>query len=127
MANREKITQYKNILEKELSELVKELQSIATQTPDTKDWVAVPITEDSRSADNNLEADGVEEWNERRALVGQLETRYRNILLALKKIEEGKYGVCEISGNEIEEVRLNANPAARTNLANIEREKELSL
>jgi len=110
-----------------LSELVKELQSIATQTPDTKDWVAVPITEDSRSADNNLEADGVEEWNERRALVGQLETRYRNILLALKKIEEGKYGVCEISGNEIEEVRLNANPAARTNLANIEREKELSL
>jgi RNA polymerase-binding transcription factor DksA len=125
--NQEKITEYKNILEITLLELTKNLESIATQNPSTKDWVAVPIASDLKNADNNEEADGVEEWNERRATLGQLEIRYRNILRALKKIKENKYGICEISGDEIEETRLDANPAARTNIANIEREKELSL
>ena len=125
--NQEKASHYKNILEGELLELTKDLKTIATQNPDTKDWVAVPVPTDLKNADENLEADGVEEWNERRATLGQLEIRYRNIVIALDKIQSDKYGVCEISGQEIEEMRLDANPAARTNLANIEREKELSL
>lgn len=123
----EKILQYKKILERELAELTKDLQTIATFNPDNKDWVAVPLTSDLQNADPNLDADGVEEWNERRATVGQLEIRYRNITLALEKITQDTYGICEISRQEIEEARLDANPAARTNLANMKREKELSL
>ena len=43
----------------------------------------------------------------------------------LKKIEAGTFGVCEISGEPIEEDRLDANPAARTNKANINNEADL--
>ena len=46
---------------------------------------------------------------------------------ALQKIKAGAYGVCEISGEPIEVERLAANPAARTTLANADREKELPL
>lgn len=121
----EKLTTYKNELESELANLTKSLESIAKLDPVTKDWVAVPVATDLQTADENEEADGVEEWNERRATLGQLELRYQNIILALKKIADGRFGICEISGQEIEEERLDVNPAARTNLANIDREKEL--
>ena len=33
---------------------------------------------------------------------------------ALERIEKGTYGICEVGNEEIEEDRLNANPAART-------------
>lgn len=119
--------EFKLKLEQELSLVVSELESIAVQDKISGDWIAIPDPEDLGNADLNVEADAVEEWNHRRGLMVQLETRYRNIKRALDKIEEGKYGLCEISGDPIEEERLLANPAARTNMANIDREKELTL
>jgi len=118
--------EFKVRLEAELTQVTTELKTIATQNPETGDWVAVPVSEDLKNADMNVEADAVEEWESRRAILAQLEIRYRNILRALKKMEEGTYGICEISGDPIETERLAANPAARTNLANMDREKELS-
>lgn len=119
--------EYKEILETELETIVSELETIASHNEQTDDWTAVPVPDNIGDADNNIEADVVEEWNERRALMAQLEIRYRNIKRALQKIEDGTFGTCEISGEPIEDERLQANPAARTNLANIEREKELPL
>ena len=118
---------FKVQLEAELKKIITDLETIATQNPDTGDWVAIPVATDLGNADENVEADAVEEWNGRRALMSQLEIRYRNITKALEKIENDSFGVCEISGEPIEEERLKANPAARTNLANIDREKELPL
>lgn len=118
---------YKNQLEAELSMLVSELKTIAVKNPETNDWIAIPATEEIGNSDENVEADVIEEWNERRAVLQQLETRYRNIVRALEKIESGTYGICEISGEPIEEERLKINPAARTNLANIDRERELTI
>ncbi len=43
-----------------------------------------------------------------------LENRWNEVRAALKKIEAGTYGICEISGEPIEEDRLEVNPAART-------------
>jgi DnaK suppressor protein len=37
-----------------------------------------------------------------------------DIEIALKKIENGTYGICEVSGEEIEEKRLRAVPYAKT-------------
>ncbi len=118
---------FKTRLESELEQVVTELKTIAVQSPDSGDWVATPVAEDLQSADQNIEADAVEEWETRRAILSQLEIRYRNLTNALKRMEEGTYGICEISGEPIEEERLAANPAARTNLANLDREKELPL
>ena len=47
-------------------------------------------------------------------VLDELEARYRLVLHALKKFDAGTYGVCEESGEQIEEERLDANPAART-------------
>jgi RNA polymerase-binding transcription factor DksA len=118
---------YKTKLEEELSVVVDDLQTIAVQNKETGDWIAIPVSDDIGNADENITADTVEEWNERRALMTQLEIRYHNIKKALKKIETGDFGICEISGDPIEEERLQVNPSARTNLANIDREKELPL
>ena len=116
----------KKELETEFENLVEELKTIAVQDANTGDWIAQP-TPISGEADENVSADTTEDWNERRALLAQLETRYHNVKLALKKFEEGTYGKCEISGEPIEEDRLKANPAARTCKMHLERERELPL
>lgn len=116
---------YNKELAEELIELTKELRTIATQHPTSGDWVAVP-SEDQHNADQNVEADTVEDWNERRATVAQLETRYFNIKKALDKFDTSTYGSCELCGEEIETDRLDANPAARTCKIHLEKERELA-
>lgn len=120
-------TQYKTKLETLLDTIITDLESIAQYNKTSSDWVAIPTGTDVGEADQNVEADAVEEWNERRATVAQLETRFNNIKRALKKIEEGTFGVCEISGEMIESDRLEANPAARTCKAHMNEEHTLSL
>lgn len=117
---------FKARLETMLNEITEELKTIGIHNPENpSDWEAVPEGVDVGEPDPNVAADRVEEWDERRALVATLETRYNNIVRALKKIEDGSYGVCEISGKEIEADRLNANPAARTNKEHMNDESEL--
>jgi DnaK suppressor protein len=120
-------TTIKATLEDTLATLTTELSAIAVHNPETDDWEALPVGADSSEPDENDEADVVEEWNERRATVAVLETDYRNTKRALAKIAAGTYGICEVSGEPIEEARLHANPAARTCIAHREEEDLLSL
>lgn len=114
----------KKHLEVELSTLTNELKSIAVYNSETGDWVSQP-EKITTTADLNEHSDTVEEWNERRALVAQLETRYHNVLIALKKFENDTYGKCEICNDHIEPERLKVNLAARTCKMHIERGREL--
>jgi RNA polymerase-binding transcription factor DksA len=115
MRNDIDIEYFKEKLEEELLLVEKELNSIGRKNPDNKnDWEAEPADFDSDSADENETADKMEEYEENTAVLKDLEIRYNNIKDALTKIEEDKYGICEISGQLIEEDRLIANPAART-------------
>lgn len=120
-------TQLKSTLESELSALRTELETIATYNAETGDWVAVPVSSDIRNADDNDNADGFEEWNERRALMAQLEVKFHNITIALNKFETGEFGICEICNEKVEPERLAINPAARTCKIHMERERELPL
>lgn len=52
-------------------------------------------------------------------MVTTLQTRLTDVNAALGKIEAGTFGICEVSGEPIEADRLEANPAARTNKANM--------
>lgn len=108
-------------LKEEEHALLDELNSIGTQNPDNpSDWMARPDdTSTNKSADPNSRADSVEDYENNEAIVSRLEVRLSEVRLALAKIQEGGYGVCEISGEEIEEDRLKANPAARTNKAHM--------
>ena len=118
-------TQHKQQLEMMLDALTTELQSLGVENPDVPgDWVT--SSQGTSEADPNDVADRTEEYNERRATLAPLETRYRNIVRALKKIELGTYGICEVSGEVIEPERLAANPAARTCLAHLDEEVTLA-
>lgn len=106
---------YKKILQSELSKLTEELKTLGVQNPDVpSDWIERTNDLDTSSADLNDVADRTEEYDERRATLAILEGRFNDIRRALKKIGDGKFGLCEISGEVIEEDRLEANPAART-------------
>lgn len=106
---------YKGLLEAEAAKLKSDLEALGVQNPEVKkDWVERADDLDTVSADLNDVADRTEEYDERRATLAALEGRYNDVLRALKKIDDGTYGICEVSGEPIEEDRLEANPSART-------------
>lgn len=106
---------FKEKLEEELLLIEKELNDVGHKNPDNKnDWEAKPADFDTNNADENETADKMEEYEENTAVLKELEIRYNDIKDALKKIGGGKYGLCEICGEPIEEERLIANQAART-------------
>ena len=119
---------YKEQLTAELVLLTEELKTIGIHdASNPQDWIAIPEEHDSSEADPNLVADVVENWGERQSLVATLERRYNDIMRALRKIESGQYGTCEIDSAPIEPERLRANPGARTCMAHMEEENGLSL
>lgn len=111
------MSEFKSRLENELKVVEEELKTVGVQNPkNPSDWEAKETAMDVMTpmADENESADKIEEYTENRAINDTLEVRYNNIKRALAKIEDGTYGTCEISGDQIEEDRLEANPAART-------------
>jgi len=109
--NKGLLAELKEKLEKEKTAIKKQLATFADQDPELKgDW-------DTRfpKFDGNLEeaADEVEEYTSRLPVEFSLETRLRDINLALDKIKKDNYGRCENCGKEIDEKRLKVLPAAR--------------
>lgn len=115
MRNDIDLNYFKEKLEKELSRLQSELKSVGRINPNNpNDWEPVPGAKDDSTADKNDFADSIEEYEENTAILKQLEIELNNVKDALKKIEEGTYGICEVSGEPIEKERLEAYPAAKT-------------
>jgi RNA polymerase-binding transcription factor DksA len=114
-------------LQKQLHDVIMQLGDVAVLDTESGDWIIRTDDIDQNETDENSQADAAEEADERVAILAELENRYRSIMLALKKIEDGTYGICEISGEQIEEGRLRANPAARTCIHHMEAEYELPL
>lgn len=115
MISNDTIQKYKKILEEERAVLEAELQKIGVRNPSNpSDWVAAKGSDEAFGADRNDNADIFEEMQDANATISKLEVRFDEVNRALEKIDAGTFGVCEISGNEIEADRLEANPAART-------------
>lgn len=114
------IEQYKSRLLEERSKLESELATVGRKNPsDKNDWEAVEKDLNTDTANEEDVADAMENFETNSAILDNLELRLRDVNDALKKIEDGKYGICEVSGEQIEEDRLNANPAARTSKAHM--------
>ncbi len=64
--------------------------------------------------DEDEHASEVEQYVDDIALEANLETQLKDTIDALEKIEQGTYGICEESGEQISEDRLRVYPAART-------------
>ena len=113
--NKEDLNYFKEKLEKEKTLLEEELSTISRVNPEnSNDWEATTTDIEVDSADENEVADKMEELEENRSILHQLEPQLNEVKDALKRIENGTYGICEVSGKEIERKRLEANPSART-------------
>ena len=99
MDNKEKI---KSILEEQKSSLEKQIRELE-KTPDFGDDV------------DHLEeeADETEEFGNQLAVSAELRNQLEDISSALRKMENGEYGICEECGRKIEPDVLEAAPASR--------------
>lgn len=100
----EKITNKLFIL-KQKQTLNKELKRLEEQYKITRNF-----PEYGTSEDENVQE--VEKVQENLGLQRNLKNMIRETKAALKKIEKGKYGVCDECKNQIEEGRLKAYPSA---------------
>jgi RNA polymerase-binding transcription factor DksA len=106
---------YKNLLEKELKSLEKDLKTIGRVNPENpKDWEAVPEKTNPVGAEPEEIAEKMESLESDTAVLKQLEIKYNEVKEALTRIYDGTFGHCIVCDKEIEEDRLEANPAAKT-------------
>lgn len=111
------LNKYKGMLLEERAKLEKELSDLGIMDPETGDWGAYQSEAgEADVSDKNDAADFDEDFLTRANTLGEIEKRYIDVKNALAKIEraDGSFGKCEVSGKDIEEDRLDANPAART-------------
>ncbi len=110
----EQTKHFKKRLEEELRAAEGELKGLGWKNPTTGEWEATGGDIDQTATEQDELGDRMEEYGENRAEIDEIEIRWKDIKRALQKIDEGVFGVCEISGEDIEEERLEANPSART-------------
>jgi DnaK suppressor protein len=113
---------FKTKLLDERAILQEELEGLGEQNPEIPtDWISTPDSSTAVDTADDIElAQSFETFEERNAIQNKLENRLIDVERALQKIAIGTYGICEVSGEQIEVQRLEANPAARTNIANKE-------
>lgn len=115
--NKKDLEHFEAKLLKEKALLQEELGGISKVDPHNPgNYQATVENMEVDTADENEVADKLEELEDNEAIVEQLEKQLHEVDAALEKIKNGTYGVCEISGEEIEKERLEANPSARTSL-----------
>lgn|SRR3989344_7382207 len=106
--------EYKKLLEEEKTKLEKELSVIARKSNERPgDWEVKAPQLNPMVSDQSELADVFEELETQAGLEWQLEERLKKVDAALKRIEDGTYGICVECGEKIEERRLRANPIAR--------------
>lgn len=106
---------YRASLEAEKSRLEAELATVGRPSErNPQDWDAVPEGHDDDRADENTNADLLEDLVNDDAIVRQLESQLAEVAAAIARIDAGSFGRCETCDAEIEADRLAANPAART-------------
>jgi DnaK suppressor protein len=109
-----KTEHFRKKLEEEKARLESEMGNIGrrnTKVPDDWEAVSSEIGVESDLAD---QADVIVSHENNSAILADLEARYDTILSALARIEKKTYGKCEVCGEKIDELRLEADSAAAT-------------
>ena len=117
MLDEKTLSELREALEKEKTQLVSELKSIASPDKSIKgEWkVKFPTFERAENishAQKEEEADEVEEYEMRLAAEDSLESRLLEVNHALERIETSQYGICKKCHKPLGMDRLRANPAA---------------
>jgi RNA polymerase-binding transcription factor DksA len=110
----------KEKLESERDSLLESLRGMGKLNPETGDWEAIPEEQSTPETDENDKADRFEDFEARSSMLKTLEPRLNNILKALKGLNRESFGKCIVCKKDIEQARLEANPAAQTCKKHIE-------
>ncbi|MDP2638805.1 MAG: TraR/DksA C4-type zinc finger protein [Candidatus Azambacteria bacterium] len=128
MLDQQTLKKFEIALEKERDLLTKELETIATRDPHSKDnWNIKHFEWGGDQITSKEELEGGESVNEsdedmkNKALSDNLELRLRDVNNASQRIKEGSYGICAVCKNPIPIDRLKANPAAETDMEHAEK------
>lgn len=123
MLDQNTLEELKTALLKEQDLLTKELETIAAPDPNLpgdwdikhEEWGEDQITssEELETGENVNESD---EDMKNKALSDRLELRLKEVNDALKRMEDGAYGICETCKQPIDIERLKANPAANMDI-----------
>jgi len=107
---KQRLIEEKSLLEKELGTVaVPDAHAQGGFTAKEDDFSNEPSSLDPVEVGSELESLARNE-----AISNELEIRYQKVTQALERMEAGTYGICVVSGEPIEEDRLEANPAADT-------------
>jgi len=116
MMDKKLIQGLKDKLVKEKEKLEKMLGSFAEKdekVPGDWDTKFPSMGQGSEGVDLEKEADEVERYSTLLSIEHSLETRLKNVNLALAKIKKGQYGACETCKKPIGIQRLKVSPEAR--------------
>ena len=94
-------------IEKQRKIIEKNIKRFDDEIKENKSYLEIG----SSNEDNALE---FEAFEERQALVKSAKKDLKDLKAALKKIDEGKYGVCSVCGEKIDAGRLEAYSSATT-------------
>ncbi|MCF7833972.1 MAG: TraR/DksA C4-type zinc finger protein [Candidatus Pacebacteria bacterium] len=109
-----KKAQIKQKLEEEKAEILADLSDIGVFNSETNEWEAVPEKIEEPESDQNDMADRFEDSESRVSILEVLQARLSSIEESLIELHKDSFGLCDVCGGEIEEDRLEANPAAHT-------------
>ena len=104
----------KEQLESERDVLLEQMKDMGKLNTETGEWEAIPEELEFPESDENDKADRFEDFEARSSMMRTLEPRLSNILKAIKGLNRESFGKCEVCKKDIENARLEANPAART-------------
>lgn len=106
----QKLEQFKKLLTEERTRLEEQLKQFAAPNPNAEDDYTAQFTEHGDKEDEN--AAEIADYTVNLPLERALEKQLQDVEVALKRIEEGKYGLCKYCGQMIEEKRLDARPTS---------------
>ncbi len=110
--NKQFISQRKSDLERKKKELEEQLKTFARKEKGSRDNWETEFPKMNESEEDR--GDEVEEYENILPVEYTLEEDLRDVNLALKRIDNGTYGICEDCNREISEERLIILPEART-------------
>lgn len=96
----EKLEMFRKMLKQKINELLNEAEKTVSQMTDAKENYPDPTDRASLEADRNFEL--------------RIRDRERKLIVkmqeAIKRIDDGTYGICDVCGGPISEKRLMARP-----------------
>jgi DnaK suppressor protein len=113
--NKKDLEHFRLRLEEEKALLEEELGTISREGSNKSDHREATTADiEVDGADDNEVADKFEELEENKMILNRLEPQLNEVKSSLIRINDDKYGICEICNQSIEKERLEASATART-------------